>query len=137
MGFPEIDVLVDLDTDEVYLGELNPSISGASSMTKVTAGVYADVPGPSRAGTLTCTSVTRALTFPAIATPLTMVVPRPRAHRPCSLPEPERDERITCPWRHPPPAKLARPGPLSLVLSGQAAETADVCTDGRNHHDHP
>ncbi|MGL5810029.1 MAG: biotin carboxylase [Nocardioides sp.] len=43
-GFFEIDVLVDLDTDEVYLGELNPRISGASSMTNVTAGAYADVP---------------------------------------------------------------------------------------------
>jgi biotin carboxylase len=36
--------LVDLDTDAVYLGELNPRISGASSMTNVTAGAYADVP---------------------------------------------------------------------------------------------
>ena len=43
-GFFEVDVLVDLDTDEVYLGELNPRISGASSMTNVTAGAYADVP---------------------------------------------------------------------------------------------
>ena len=43
-GFFEIDVLVDLDTDEVYLGELNPRISGASSMTHVTAGAYADLP---------------------------------------------------------------------------------------------
>jgi len=43
-GFLEIDVLVDIDDDEVYLGELNPRISGASSMTNVTAGAYADVP---------------------------------------------------------------------------------------------
>ena len=43
-GFLEIDMLVDLDTDAVYLGELNPRISGASSMTNVTAGAYADVP---------------------------------------------------------------------------------------------
>ncbi len=43
-GFFEVDVLVDLDTDEVYLGELNPRISGASSMTNVTAGAYTDVP---------------------------------------------------------------------------------------------
>lgn len=43
-GFFEIDVLVDLDSDEVYLGELNPRISGASSMTNVTAAAYADVP---------------------------------------------------------------------------------------------
>ncbi len=43
-GFFEIDVLVDTDTDEVYLGELNPRISGASAITNVTAGAYADVP---------------------------------------------------------------------------------------------
>jgi biotin carboxylase len=43
-GFLEIDVLIDIDTDQVYLGELNPRISGASSMTNVTAGAYADVP---------------------------------------------------------------------------------------------
>ncbi|MHA7242591.1 biotin carboxylase [Paeniglutamicibacter antarcticus] len=43
-GFFEVDVLVDLDTDEVYLGELNPRISGASAITNVTAGAYADVP---------------------------------------------------------------------------------------------
>ena len=43
-GFLEIDVLVDLADDSVYLGELNPRISGASSMTNVTAGAYADVP---------------------------------------------------------------------------------------------
>jgi hypothetical protein len=43
-GFFEVDVLVDIDTGSVYLGELNPRISGASSMTNVTAGAYADVP---------------------------------------------------------------------------------------------
>jgi biotin carboxylase len=43
-GFLEIDVLADLDTGGVYLGELNPRISGVSSMTNVTAGAYADVP---------------------------------------------------------------------------------------------
>ncbi len=43
-GFFEVDVLIDIDTDEVYLGELNPRISGASSMTNVTAGAYADIP---------------------------------------------------------------------------------------------
>jgi biotin carboxylase len=43
-GFFEVDVLIDLDSDEVYLGELNPRISGASSMTNVTAGAYADIP---------------------------------------------------------------------------------------------
>lgn len=44
VGFFEIDVLVDTDSNEVYLGELNPRISGASSMTNVTAGAYADIP---------------------------------------------------------------------------------------------
>jgi biotin carboxylase len=44
VGFFEVDVLVDLDSGEVYLGELNPRISGASSMTNVTAGAYADLP---------------------------------------------------------------------------------------------
>jgi biotin carboxylase len=43
-GFFEVDVLIDLDTDEIYLGELNPRISGASSITNVTAGAYADLP---------------------------------------------------------------------------------------------
>lgn len=43
-GFFEVDLLVDLDTREVYLGELNPRISGASAITNVTAGAYADVP---------------------------------------------------------------------------------------------
>jgi biotin carboxylase len=43
-GFFEVDVLIDLDTDQVYLGELNPRISGASSITNVTAGAYADLP---------------------------------------------------------------------------------------------
>ncbi|MGO9839161.1 MAG: biotin carboxylase [Polyangiaceae bacterium] len=43
-GFFEVDVLVDLDNDQTYLGEMNPRISGASSMTNVTAGAYADIP---------------------------------------------------------------------------------------------
>jgi biotin carboxylase len=43
-GFFEVDVLVDTDTNDLYLGELNPRISGASSITNVTAGAYADVP---------------------------------------------------------------------------------------------
>jgi len=34
LGFFEVDVLMDTDTGAVYLGELNPRISGASSMTK-------------------------------------------------------------------------------------------------------
>ena len=43
-GFFEVDVLIDVDSNEVYLGELNPRISGASAITNVTAGAYADVP---------------------------------------------------------------------------------------------
>jgi biotin carboxylase len=43
-GFFEVDVLIDTDTDTVYLGELNPRISGASSITNVTAGAYTDIP---------------------------------------------------------------------------------------------
>jgi biotin carboxylase len=43
-GFFEVDVLIDTDTNDVYLGELNPRISGASAITNVTAGAYADVP---------------------------------------------------------------------------------------------
>ena len=44
IGFFEVDILIDLDTGEVYLGELNPRLSGVSSMTNVTAGAYADIP---------------------------------------------------------------------------------------------
>lgn len=43
-GFFEVDVLIDISNDEVYLGELNPRISGASPITNVTAGAYADIP---------------------------------------------------------------------------------------------
>ena len=40
----EIDYLADVDTGELYLGEINPRISGVTSMTNVTAGAYADAP---------------------------------------------------------------------------------------------
>jgi biotin carboxylase len=43
-GFLEIDYLADIDTGELYLGELNPRVSGVTSMTNVTAGAYADIP---------------------------------------------------------------------------------------------
>jgi biotin carboxylase len=43
-GFFEVDFLVDTGTGDLYLGELNPRISGISSMTNVTAGAYADIP---------------------------------------------------------------------------------------------
>jgi biotin carboxylase len=43
-GFLEIDYLADVDSGELYLGEINPRISGVTSMTNVTAGAYADAP---------------------------------------------------------------------------------------------
>ena len=43
-GFFEVDYLVDTDTGELYLGEINPRLSGISSMTNVTAGAYAELP---------------------------------------------------------------------------------------------
>jgi biotin carboxylase len=43
-GFLEIDYLVDVKTGELYLGEINPRISGVTSMTNVTAAAYADAP---------------------------------------------------------------------------------------------
>ncbi len=44
LGLLEVDYLVDVATDEIYLGELNPRLSGSSSMTTVSAGAYADMP---------------------------------------------------------------------------------------------
>jgi biotin carboxylase len=44
VGFFEVDYLVDIHSGEIYLGELNPRISGISPMTNVTAGAYADMP---------------------------------------------------------------------------------------------
>jgi len=43
-GYFEIDFLTDLDTDDVYLGEINPRITGASSMTNLAAFAHADAP---------------------------------------------------------------------------------------------
>lgn len=43
-GFFEVDYLVDLDTGELYLGELNPRVSGLSPITHVTLAAYADAP---------------------------------------------------------------------------------------------
>ena len=40
----EVDVLADVDDGELYLGEINPRISGVTSMTNATAGAYADLP---------------------------------------------------------------------------------------------
>lgn len=43
-GYFEIDYLRDLDTGELYLGELNPRVTGASSMTNLAAFAHADAP---------------------------------------------------------------------------------------------
>lgn len=43
-GYFEIDWLVDLDTGELYLGEVNPRITGASPLTNLAAIAHADAP---------------------------------------------------------------------------------------------
>lgn len=43
-GYFEIDYLTDLDTGEVFLGECNPRITGASSMTNLACFAHADAP---------------------------------------------------------------------------------------------
>jgi len=43
-GYFECDYLYDLDSDDVYLGEVNPRITGASSMTNLAAFAHADAP---------------------------------------------------------------------------------------------
>ena len=43
-GLLEVDYLVDRASGELYLGELNPRVSGISSMTNVSASAYADMP---------------------------------------------------------------------------------------------
>ncbi len=43
-GYFELDFLADADSGELYLGELNPRVTGASSMTNVTAVAYGDMP---------------------------------------------------------------------------------------------
>jgi biotin carboxylase len=43
-GFFEVDYLVDMDSGELYLGELNPRLSGLSPITHVTLGAYSDAP---------------------------------------------------------------------------------------------
>jgi biotin carboxylase len=43
-GYFELDFLADMDTGEMWLGELNPRVTGASSMTNVTAVAYGDMP---------------------------------------------------------------------------------------------
>jgi len=43
-GYFELDFLIDMDSGEMYLGELNPRITGASSMTNHAAFAHADAP---------------------------------------------------------------------------------------------
>jgi biotin carboxylase len=43
-GYFELDFLADAKSGEMYLGELNPRVTGASSMTNVTAVAYGDMP---------------------------------------------------------------------------------------------
>ncbi|MDX1482786.1 MAG: biotin carboxylase [Woeseiaceae bacterium] len=43
-GYFELDFLIDQKTEEIYLGELNPRITGASSMTNHAAFAHADAP---------------------------------------------------------------------------------------------
>ena len=43
-GYFELDFLIDQDTGEIYLGELNPRVTGASSMTNHAAFAQADAP---------------------------------------------------------------------------------------------
>ena len=43
-GYFELDFLADIGHGSMYLGELNPRITGASSMTNVTAVAYGDMP---------------------------------------------------------------------------------------------
>jgi biotin carboxylase len=43
-GYFELEYLRDLDTNELYLGEVNPRITGASAMTNLAAFAHADAP---------------------------------------------------------------------------------------------
>jgi len=43
-GYFELDFLADASSGEMYLGELNPRVTGASSITNVTAVAYGDMP---------------------------------------------------------------------------------------------
>ena len=43
-GYFELDFLIDEDTGEVWLGELNPRVTGASAMTNIASFAFADMP---------------------------------------------------------------------------------------------
>ena len=44
LGYFEIDLLADAHSGQIFLGELNPRVTGASSITNVTAMSYGDMP---------------------------------------------------------------------------------------------
>ncbi len=44
LGYFELDFLLDADTGDLWLGELNPRVTGASSITNVSAVAYGDMP---------------------------------------------------------------------------------------------
>jgi hypothetical protein len=44
LGYFELDFLIDKDSGEIYLGEVNPRITGASAMTNLAAFAHADAP---------------------------------------------------------------------------------------------
>ena len=43
-GYFELDFLIDIETDEVWLGELNPRVAGTSALTTIGAFAFADMP---------------------------------------------------------------------------------------------
>jgi hypothetical protein len=43
-GYFELDFLTDLDSGDIYLGELNPRVTGASAMTNLSSFAWADAP---------------------------------------------------------------------------------------------
>jgi biotin carboxylase len=43
-GYFELDFLLDAETGDIWLGELNPRVTGASSITNVTSVAYGDMP---------------------------------------------------------------------------------------------
>src|SRR5690606_5907751 len=43
-GYFECDYLLDQDTKKIYLGEVNPRVTGASSMTNLSSFAHADAP---------------------------------------------------------------------------------------------
>ena len=44
LGYFELDFLIDKQSGELYLGEVNPRVTGASAMTNLAAFAHADAP---------------------------------------------------------------------------------------------